>query len=231
MLVYDLHCIGYEEAFALQCKAQTAVQTGRTDMLFLLEHPPTVSLGRNHGTENLPESFRAGDHHSTIIQSTRGGDVTCHFPGQLVAYPIINLKQRSGGVRRFVHDLEEAVVTMLADLGIPSGRKPGFPGVWVKGRKIASLGIALKRYVTTHGVSINVHRDLMLFNHIPPCGLAGVQATSIQAELDDASLTVQKTKKRFLQAFCSVLYPQFKGTLPQIRDRGDLCNTLKHVIE
>lgn len=227
MFVYDLQCIDYQEAFALQCKAQTTVQTGHRDILFLLEHPPTVSLGRNHGTENLPESFRAEEHHSTIIQSTRGGDVTCHFPGQLVAYPIINLKKRSGGLRRFVHELEEAIISMLTSLGISSDRKPGFPGVWVGDRKIASLGLAVKHHVTMHGVSINVHRDLSLFNHISPCGLVGVKATSIQAERADAPRTVQEAKKLFLQAFCSVLYPQFKGTLPQILDRSHLCATLQ----
>lgn len=215
MHAFDLGRIAYQRVFAMQQRAQTLVIEGGDDMLLLLEHPPTVTLGRNAGQENLPPNLEAlWDAPVEVVHSTRGGNITCHFPGQMVAYPIINLKKRAGGVRAYVHDVEEAAIRALRHFGVAADRRPGFPGVWTAGGKIASLGIAVHRYATMHGLAMNVHRDLALFNIITPCGLAGVTATSVQREQTGPPATMAQVKLRFLESFCEV----FERPLPALLD-------------
>ena len=205
MHAFDLGCIAYQRAFELQLRAQTMVIDGGDDMLLLLEHPPTVTLGRNAGQENLPPNLQAlWGAPVDVVHSTRGGNITCHFPGQMVAYPIINLKKRTGGVRAYVHDVEEAAIRALRHFGVAATRRPGFPGVWTTWGKIASLGIAVHRYATLHGLAMNVNRDLSLFNIITPCGLAGVTATSVQREQTGPPAGMDQVKRRFLESFCEV---------------------------
>lgn len=205
MHAFDLGRIAYQRAFELQLQAQTMVMDGGEDILLLLEHPPTVTLGRNAGGENLPPNLEAlWGAPVEVVHSTRGGNITCHFPGQLVAYPIINLKKRVGGVRAYVHDVEETAIRALRHFGVHADRRPGFPGVWTTGGKIASLGIAVHRYATMHGLAMNVDRDLSLFNIITPCGLAGVTATSVQREQTGPPATMDQVKRRFLESFCEV---------------------------
>lgn len=204
MLVYDLGVIDYNQAVALQERAVRAVRQGGEDMLFLLEHTPTVSLGRNRGGETLPSGFVPEHMNARVVQSSRGGDITCHFPGQLVVYPIMNLQRRKAGVRRFVFDLEEVIIGLLAGMGIKTARREGYPGVWVDTSKVASLGIAVKHHVTMHGLSINVDRNMPLFEAIPPCGLHGVQACSIAGELGVDRVPMQRVKNDFLRVFQDV---------------------------
>ncbi len=171
MLAFDLDRIGYLDAFALQERVLAWVQAGGDDVLLVLEHPPTVSVGKNSGAENVPphlESLCKG--HVDVVRSTRGGNVTCHFPGQLVAYPVIDLKKRSGGIRAYVHDLEEAAIRMLQHFGVTAARREGFPGVWTGGRKIASLGIAVKKYVTMHGLALNLPKIFLFSTLSRPAG-------------------------------------------------------------
>ena len=155
MYAFDLGCTAYQRAFEIQKKAQAYVLQGGDDILLLLEHPPTVTLGKNSGQENLPPNLASQWGSAVdVVHSTRGGNITCHFPGQLVAYPIINLKRRSGGVRAYVNDVEETAIRTVRHFGIEAARKSGFPGVWVDGSKIASLGIAVQRHVTLHGLAM-----------------------------------------------------------------------------
>lgn len=215
MHAFDLGCIAYQNAFEIQQKAQSFVLQGGDDILLLLEHPPTVTMGKNSGQENLPPNLDAlWGAAVDVVHSTRGGNITCHFPGQLVAYPVINLKKRQGGVRAYVHDVEETAIRTVRHFGIEARRNPGFPGVWVHGCKIASLGIAVHRYVTMHGLAMNVDRDLSLFNIITPCGLAGVAATSVQREQSGAPAVMPDVKRRFLAAFCEV----FDQRQPPLQD-------------
>jgi lipoyl(octanoyl) transferase len=205
MLVFDLGCIGYQQAFDVQLHTQTFVQDGGDDVLLLLEHTPTVSLGKNFGMEHLPPDLQAlWGKPVDVEHSTRGGNITCHFPGQLVAYPIMNLKKRNNGVRQYVHDLEEAIIRALRHFGVEAARKPGFPGVWVEGAKIASLGIAVRRSITMHGMALNVEKDLSLFNIIAPCGLEGVAATSVQRVQQGPPASMQAVKDAFLQEFHNI---------------------------
>ena len=230
MLAFDLGRIGYEDAFALQKQVQALVQSGGDDILLLLEHPPTVSIGKNSGEENVPPHLQSvwGDH-VDIVHSTRGGNVTCHFPGQLVAYPIISLKRRSGGIRAYVHDLEETAIRMLARFGVTAERRQGFPGVWTGEKKIASLGIAVSRYVTMHGLALNVAEDLSLFNIISPCGLEGVAATSMARETAGPTPAMTAVNAAFLEEFYHIFKPAggHDQPLPTLRAAQDLMTLLQ----
>ena len=222
MYAFDLGCTGYQRAFEIQQLAQTFVLRGGDDILLLLEHPPTVTMGKNSGQENLPPNLATlWGSAVDVVHSTRGGNITCHFPGQLVAYPIINLKKRIGGVRAYVHSVEETAILTVRHFGIEAARKPGFPGVWVGNSKIASLGIAVQRHVTLHGLAMNVARDLSLFNIITPCGLDGVTATSVQREQTDPTASMPAVKNRFLEAFCQV----FEQALPPLQP-AEACEAL-----
>ena len=230
MYAFDLGCIAYQRAFEIQQKAQAFVLRGGDDILLLLEHPPTVTMGKNSGQENLPPNL-VGMWGSAVdvVHSTRGGNITCHFPGQLVAYPIINLKKRSGGIRAYVHDLEEAAIRMLASFQVEAARRGGFPGVWTDGRKIASLGIAVKRYVTMHGLALNVAEDLSLFNFVTPCGLNGVSATSIARESARAAPRMDAVKLAFIKEFHAVFQPAANGE-PPVMQPGHSLMTMLHSV-
>ena len=230
MLAFDLDRIGYLDAFALQERVLAWVQAGGDDVLLVLEHPPTVSIGKNSGAENVPPHLEAlCKGRVDVVQSTRGGNVTCHFPGQLVAYPLIDLKKRSGGIRAYVHDLEEAAIRMLAHFGVTAARREGFPGVWTDGRKIASLGIAVKKYVTMHGLALNVAEDLSLFNFVTPCGLDGVVATSIARESAQAAPSMDAVKRAFIREFQAVFHPAASGEAPAMQGRDSLMKLLHSV--
>ena len=191
-------------------------------VLLLMEHRPVITAGRSGGRENLITSLRElKESGIEFIESDRGGNITCHFPGQLVAYPIINLKKRTGGLRAYVHDVEEIAIRTVRQFGIEAARNPGFPGVWVGNSKIASLGIAVQRHVTLHGLAMNVDKDLSLFNFITPCGLDGVTATSVQREQTGQPASMAEVKSRFLEAFCEV----FAQPLPPLQSLED-CQAL-----
>ena len=185
MRLLDLGLVPYEQAVALQEEAVADVYAGGAGRVFLLEHPPTITFGRNGGKENLPlpEAFFASQG-VALAHTGRGGNITCHFPGQLVVYPIMKVDKRPGGLKRFFVDLEEAVIRTLAAFGITAERSDGRPGVWIGNRKICSIGIAVKHWITSHGLALNVGADLSLFNQVTPCGLPGVTATSMALELN-----------------------------------------------
>ena len=174
----------YDRALAIQAEAVREAAAGGAERLLVLEHPPVITLGRNSGAEHLlipPKTL--AERGIQLVHTARGGSVTCHSPGQLVVYPILRLNQRPGGLRRLVSDLEEAVIQTLTPYGLPPTRHPGRPGVWIRDRKIASIGLALKHWVTFHGLALNVTRNTSLFNLITPCGLPGVRVTSVHGEL------------------------------------------------
>ena len=147
------------------------------DLLLLLEHPPVVTLGRNSQATHLLRPTGVD-----VFEVERGGDVTFHGPGQLVGYPIIDLTGYKQDLHWYVRTLEQALIGALAILGIPAERNPGYTGVWTKGRKIASIGIHVKQWVTWHGFALNVATDLAEFQRIVPCGIPGVVMTSVERE-------------------------------------------------
>jgi len=153
------------------------------DVLVLLEHEPVITLGRSAKTSNLlageAELTRRG---VTLHRIERGGDVTFHGPGQLVGYPIFRLATGLAGIRWFIEQVEAALVDTLAELQVKAGLRPGHIGVWCGERKIASIGVAVKRLVTFHGFALNVTCDLGYFRLINPCGMPDVVMTSVSAE-------------------------------------------------
>ncbi len=187
MRVEDLGLISYREAEALQLATLAEVQQGGEEVLYLLEHPKVITLGRQGGGENLHvgRAYLEGQG-IELAQTLRGGNITCHFPGQLVAYPIFRVEKRPGGIRQFFFDMEEAVIRTCAAYGIDVTRREGFPGVWTSADasagKICSMGIGVKRFVTYHGLALNVGHDVSLFDLITLCGIGGAKATSMSAE-------------------------------------------------
>jgi lipoyl(octanoyl) transferase len=171
--------VPYAEALAWQRSLAEARINGRLpqDLLLLVEHPPVVTLGRNSRPSHVlrPDGL-------DIFEIERGGDVTFHGPGQLVGYPILDLTGHKPDLHWYLRTLEEALVIALAELGISAGRHPPFTGVWTRNRKIASIGIHVKQWVTWHGFALNVTTDLAQFERIVPCGIAGVEMTSVERE-------------------------------------------------
>ena len=147
------------------------------DLLLLVEHPPVVTLGRSSHDAHLLR--RDG---IEVFEVERGGDVTFHGPGQLVGYPILDLTNHRQDLHWYLRTLEQALIDALGELGLPAGRNPAYTGVWTHGRKIASIGIHVKQWVTWHGFALNVTTDLSSFERIVPCGIPGVVMTSVERE-------------------------------------------------
>jgi lipoyl(octanoyl) transferase len=171
--VRELGRMGYGPALELQQELTAARKAGTApDHLLLLEHPHVITLGRNGHQENLLASAeimeRAG---ISFFPTDRGGDVTYHGPGQLVAYPIMDLREWKRDVGAFVRGVEQTMIDTLADYGIAAGRIPKLTGVWVGDRKIGAIGVHISRWVTSHGLALNVSTDLSYFQYIVPCGL------------------------------------------------------------
>jgi len=176
------------------------------DVLLLLEHPPVVTLGRGSKERNLvasPEFLKSKG--VELFEVERGGDVTFHGPGQLVGYPIIDLKRHREDLHWYLRKIEEALINTLADYGIPGERNTAYTGVWTRGKKIASIGVHARDWVTWHGFALNVTTDLSFFDLIIPCGIDGVVMTSIarEAGLDDISIqdVRDRVSAKFAEAF------------------------------
>ncbi len=186
--VVNLGTVPYEDALELQRALARERISGAIpeDLLLLLEHPPVVTLGRSAKARNLVSSadFLASKG-VELFEVERGGDVTFHGPGQLVGYPIIDLKRHRLDLHWYLRQVEEALIRSLAAYFIPAERNVGFTGVWTKGRKIASIGIHIRDWVTWHGFALNVATDLSYFDLIIPCGIDGVTMTSIQREIEN----------------------------------------------
>lgn len=177
--VIEAGLVPYGEALAWQRRlAQERIAGTRThDLLLLLAHPPVVTLGRNSHDAHLLHADGV-----EVVEVERGGDVTFHGPGQLVGYPILDLTAYKRDLHWYLRTLEQALIDALAELGIPAERNPGYTGVWTGGRKIASLGVHVKQWVTWHGFALNVTTDLAFFDRIVPCGIPGVVMTSVAKE-------------------------------------------------
>lgn len=173
-LCQDLGRLSYADAFALQ---QDLVARRKADeipdQLLIVEHPHVITLGRNGHSENLLASPEVLERSGIAFHhSDRGGDVTYHGPGQIVVYPILDLRHWKRDVGAYVRAIEQVIVDSLADFGIVAERVPGLTGVWTGGAKIAAIGVHISRWVTSHGFALNVHTDLNYFHYIVPCGLS-----------------------------------------------------------
>jgi lipoyl(octanoyl) transferase len=175
----------YERALALQMEICERKKSGSApDILLLLEHAPVITLGRNGKWHNLlvpDELLKARG--VTRCGTDRGGDITFHGPGQLVGYPLLKLDRGEQDVHRYMRNLEETIIGVLAEYGIEGRREEKMTGVWTAAGKICAMGVHISRWVTRHGFAFNVNTDLSFYNLIVPCGLVGKQVTSMQAIL------------------------------------------------
>jgi lipoyl(octanoyl) transferase len=200
----NLGVVPYAEAWELQRSLAGAVSQGAIpDTILLLEHPPTITTGRRTeaGELHIPEGAEV-----EIVETDRGGKSTFHGPGQLVCYPIFDLKRHGQDVKRYCRELEEALILTLAKLGIEGERIDGLTGVWLTRppRKIASIGIHIAKWVTTHGYALNVDLDPAPFTHwITACGLEDAAFTTIAKELGHP-VTVDEVRAPALEALAEV---------------------------
>jgi lipoyl(octanoyl) transferase len=205
----------YREAWARQRNTVEGRADDRVpDTLLLVEHEPVLTLGRHaaeaHVVASPAELERRG---IEVIRVERGGEVTYHGPGQLVAYPVVRLRDRGVLLRPFVRALENAMSDVAASFGLEAGQRPGYPGVWVaadgpRPRKLGALGLRLERGITYHGVALNITTRLADFELIDPCGMAGLDVTSVARELgwegreaQPSTDSVEEAAHRFSEAF------------------------------
>lgn len=185
LLVANLGVLPYGPALELQRDIARRVIEREipTDVLLLVEHPPVITLGRTSKGANLlasPSFLR--ERGVELFEVERGGDVTFHGPGQLVGYPIIDLKRHRQDLHWYLRQVEETLIRTLSVFGIAAERSSGQTGVWTSGRKIASIGVHAREWVTWHGFALNVSTDLSFFDLMVPCGIVGVSMTSIERE-------------------------------------------------
>ncbi len=199
--VYQLGQIDYSKAYALQIELlKQRVNNVAGDALLLLEHPPTITIGKSGKLENILVSrAELSVRGIATLFIDRGGDVTYHGPGQLVGYPIIDLRHRGRDLHRYVYGLEEVLIRTLNDFGIRAGRDRSHRGVWVAGQEIAAIGLRVKKWVTMHGFALNINTDLEPFSLINPCGFSDRGATSMAAVLSQGVPTTAVTEKLLLR--------------------------------
>jgi len=182
--VRDLGLADYREVLSLQQQLNQQRQAGRIgDTVLIVEHPPVITLGARQSANRLlvdPDELRRRG--IDVVEIRRGGGATAHNPGQLVFYPIVHLQRLGLSASEYVRTLEAIGIDLLARAGVTAERRKGFPGLWTGGRKIASVGVRVRRFVTYHGMAINICNDLRLFDAMVPCGLDGVEMTSVKKE-------------------------------------------------
>ncbi|HEY5753383.1 MAG TPA: lipoyl(octanoyl) transferase LipB [Chthoniobacterales bacterium] len=197
---YWLGRIGYLEALSLQEKLVANLEQ---DTLLLLEHDPVYTIGRTPDQSSLRGGAGALPH--PVIQTNRGGQATFHGPGQLVGYPIIDLNRRVRDLHLYLRNLEEWLIQVLASFGVNGSHRDGLTGVWVQNRKMISIGVGVRKWITMHGFAMNVARDLSGFQSITPCGINGVEMTSLSREagrditVEEAANAVESVFRRSLQ--------------------------------
>jgi lipoate-protein ligase B len=207
IVVVDLGRRPYGEVLELQrelCRRRVAGEA-EEDLLLLVEHEPVVTLGRGTRASSLPLPRAALEARGLeVYEVERGGDVTLHGPGQLVGYPILDLSGWRRDLHWYLRQLEAALIQGLATLGIPAERNAEKTGVWTGGRKIASIGIHVKQWVTLHGFALNVATDLSLFDLIVPCGIPGVTMTSVARERPGLDRPWERARDAVVEGFGAV---------------------------
>jgi lipoyl(octanoyl) transferase len=211
--LHRLHVVTYENGMKLQQKLVELRQRDEiADQLLLLEHPPVITLGRGGKLDNLLASPQMLDAEGVrFFETTRGGDITYHGPGQIVGYPILHLGEGNRDVRKYVTSLEEVLIRTVAHYGITAERQDGKRGIWVGSNKIAAIGVRIARWVTSHGWALNVSTNLDHFRLITPCGLHGTGVTSIERETG-GRVPVEEVREvlaaQFAEVFARELVPR-----------------------
>jgi lipoyl(octanoyl) transferase len=216
--VQDLGVMAYSDAWRLQEEAVEQLAAGGAETLFIVEHPAVVTLGRrDDSVKNLKTSPQRLERLGVeLVHSNRGGDITYHGPGQIVAYPIIRLAKHGFSVSGYVHKLEALVISALAELGIEGQTDPEAIGVWVADSgslaKICAIGVRIRRGISLHGLALNAANDLGGFSHIIPCGLADRGVTSIGKILGDRSPPLAEIKSILIRHLTTGLAAAVAGT-------------------
>ena len=207
----DLGTIDYKEAWDLQKHTfELRYKKKISDIIFLLEHPHTYTLGKVADEKNLIGSKEYLEKKRiSVYNIDRGGDITYHGPGQIVGYPIIDLNEWQNDTHKYLRALEEVIIKTCGYYGINGIRDSKYTGVWIENRKIAAIGVKISRWVTMHGFAFNVNTDLSLFKGIIPCGIVDKEVTSLQKELS-RSVSIPEVKKILLKNFMEVFgYSKF----------------------
>ncbi len=215
--------VDYDAALALQKDAEARVKSGGQETLFLLEHEEVITLGRNAGTSDLHVPREHLESQGIAVRTTdRGGKLTYHGPGQLVAYPILNLAPAMTDVRRYVRALEEVLILTASEFGVTAYRSEipeRWSSVWVGNDKLAAIGVHLSRWVTTHGVALNVSTNLARFSLFTPCGIRDGGVTSLERLLHGSRRTVPSLSEvgaGLVKSFAEVFERVPRGVAPEL---------------
>jgi len=210
--IHDCGLADYREILQLQHELRDKRREGKIpNTVLIVEHPAVITLGARQSANKLRVSREElAQHHIDIVNIRRGGGTTAHNPGQLVLYPILNLQELGLGITEYIRELEAIGIELLEQLGVAAHRRKGFPGLWVfhekskienrksKIYKIASIGVRVSKFITYHGMAINIHNDLSIFDFIVPCGLDDVQMTSVMKETGEHH-SMNRVKERLSQ--------------------------------
>jgi lipoyl(octanoyl) transferase len=220
-IAYQLGLIDYSKAYELQKRLHRERLRGLiSDTLLLLEHPPTLTIGRSGNMGNVLVSKKQLIQEGIALFSTdRGGDVTFHGPGQLVGYPIIDLSNRGKDVRRYVRDLETILIETLRDFSIAADRDEAHAGVWVGNEEIAAIGLTVRGWVTMHGFALNVNPNLEHFSYIHPCGFSDRRATSM-ANLLGHEVSMKEIAHSVITQFSKIFATGIEIGSPEVLTRA-----------
>ena len=218
---YDLGLIDYKTAWELQKAVhQLRVENKIDDVLFLLEHPNTYTLGKTSHKENLVGDEKyLSENKISVYDIDRGGDITYHGPGQIVGYPIINLTNWKQDTHKYLRAIEEVIIKVCEEYGLESKRVDDFTGVWIDDRKICAIGVKISRWITMHGFAFNVSTDLNLFNGIIPCGITDKEVTSLNKELKKG-IDQNEVKEKIIHNFMDI----FSYNIIELKSKTELLN-------
>jgi len=207
MIAVNLEKVSYQESLAYQHKLWAArVQKKIDDIILLLEHYPVITLGRSsRDDELLVSEDELVKGRIEIHRVNRGGKITCHYPGQLIGYPIIDLRNHGRDIQAYVHNLEETIIRTLSDFGVRAERLNGMRGVWVNDDKIAYIGVAVKEWVATHGFAVNIKENWDYSTYFVPCGIKDKGTTFLETHSGSPrELDMEKIKIAVLKHFSKV---------------------------
>ncbi len=198
--IIDCGLTNYREVLQLQHQLREKRHRGEIpDTVLIVEHSPVITLGARQSTNKLLAHRKdLAQRHIDVVDIRRGGGTTAHNPGQLIYYPILNLRQLNFGISEYIRELESIGAELLEHLDVHAERKKGFPGLWVGAKKIASIGVRVSKFITYHGMAINIQNDLSIFEFITPCGLDGIEMTSVLKETGERC-SMSQAKERLSQ--------------------------------
>ena len=196
--ILDLGLSDYKDTWKLQKKLQSKRILGEIeDHLLLVEHPPVFTLGKNASKQHIINNSED----VSIIQTDRGGNITFHGPGQLVCYPILDLNHYKRSITWYMRELEQLIIDVLSEYDIKASRKKGLTGTWVKDKKIAALGVRISKWVTMHGLSLNINPDLAFYKNIIPCGIKEYGVTSMAKIMGNEVPSMDEIKAKITKYF------------------------------